>query len=269
MFTTILSLFERRELLWQFLTRNIKSRHRGSILGAAWLIFNPLLMLSLYVFAFGIVFGGRFTDSADETTLDFALGVFLGLNILGLIQGMIGVSPTIIVSQPNFVKKVVFPLEILPAATMGAFAFDLIIGLALCFLGVMIVGPGLSVTIVYTPLIIGPVFLIAIGLAWFLSALGVFIRDIGQMGSFLGLALLYSSGVFYSAEKVKSSAPAIWKFLQWNPLLQIIDSLRNVILWGGKPDWFSILYAWSFAMVIFFIGAWFFNRLRPAFADVL
>ena len=77
-------------------------------------------MLSLYVFAFGIVFGGRFTDSVDETTLDFALGVFLGLNILGLIQGMIGVSPTIIVSQPNFVKKVVFPLEILPAATMGA-----------------------------------------------------------------------------------------------------------------------------------------------------
>ena len=152
---------------------------------------------------------------------------------------------------------------------MGAFAFDLIIGLALCFLGVMIVGPGLSVTIIYTPLIIGPVFLIAIGLAWFLSALGVFIRDIGQMGSFLGLALLYSSGVFYSAEKVKSSAPAIWKFLQWNPLLQIIDSLRNVILWGGEPDWFSILYAWLFGMVIFFIGAWFFNRLRPAFADVL
>ena len=172
MITIIVSLFQRRELLWQFLTRNIKSRHRGSILGAAWLIFNPLLMLSLYVFAFGIVFGGRFTDSADETTLDFALGVFLGLNILGLIQGMIGVSPTIIVSQPNFVKKVVFPLEILPAATMGAFAFDLIIGLALCFLGVMIVGPGLSVTIIYTPLIIGPVFLIAIGLAWFLSALG-------------------------------------------------------------------------------------------------
>ena len=210
MITIIVSLFQRRELLWQFLTRNIKSRHRGSILGAAWLIFNPLLMLSLYVFAFGIVFGGRFTESADETTLDFALGVFLGLNILGLIQGMIGVSPTIIVSQPNFVKKVVFPLEILPAATMGAFAFDLIIGLALCFLGVMIVGPGLSVTIIYT-FDYWASFLIAIELM--VSALGVFIRDIGQMGSFLGLALLYSSGVFYSAEKLNLRM-AIWKFLQ-------------------------------------------------------
>ena len=119
---------------------------------------NPLLMLSLYVFAFGVVFGGRFTDSPDESTLDFALGVFLGLNILSLIQGIIGASPSIIVSQPNFVKKVVFPLEILPAANMGALAYDLLIGFALCLLGVMSVGPGLDISILYTPIIMGPVF---------------------------------------------------------------------------------------------------------------
>lgn len=269
MINTIISLSERRELLWQFLTRNIKSRHRGSILGAAWLVFNPLLMLSLYVFAFGVVFGGRFTDSPEESTLDFALGVFLGLNVLGLIQAIIGSAPTIIVAQPNFVKKVVFPLEILPAATMGALAYDLLIGFGLCLLGVVTLGPGLSSTVFYVPLIIGPVFLMALGLAWFLSALGVFIRDIGQVGSFLGLALLYSSGVFYSAEKAKASAPAIWKFLQWNPLLQIIDSLRQVILWGGHPDWLTMGYAWIFGFLTLFAGAWFFNRLRPAFADVI
>ena len=82
-----------------------KSRHRGSILGAFWLVANPLLMLGLYVFAFGVVFGGRFTDSPDESTIDYALGVFLGLNVLGLVSGIIGSSPGIIVSQPNFVKK--------------------------------------------------------------------------------------------------------------------------------------------------------------------
>ncbi len=80
------SLLTRRELLWQFLVRNIKARHRGSILCAFWLVANPLLMLGLYVFAFGVVFGGRFTDSADESTIDYALGVFLGLNVLGLIS---------------------------------------------------------------------------------------------------------------------------------------------------------------------------------------
>ena len=263
------SLFARRELLWQFLVRNVKSRHRGSILGAFWLLANPLLMLGLYVFAFGVVFGGRFTDSPEESTIDYALGVFLGLNVLGLISGIIGGSPGVIVGQPNFVKKVVFPLEILPAATMGALAYDLVISFGLCILGVLSVGPGLSFSCLYTPIILFPVFLIALGLAWFFSALGVFIRDIGQIGSFLGLALLYASGVFYSAEKAETMAPTIWKFLQWNPLLQIIDSLRQVILWGGEPNWISIGYAWIFGILTVLFGAWFFDRLRPAFADVL
>ena len=102
---------------------------------------NPLLMLGLYVFAFGVVFGGRFTDSPTESTLDYALGVFLGLSVLGLVSGIIGSSPAIIVSQPNFVKKVVFPLEILPAATMGALAYDLLISFSLCLIGVSLVGP--------------------------------------------------------------------------------------------------------------------------------
>ena len=265
----LITLFIKRELLWQFLVRNIKSRHRGSILGAFWLLANPLLMLALYVFAFGVVFGGRFTDSADESTLDYALGVFLGLSVLGLISGTIGSAPGIIVSQPNFVKKVVFPLEVLPAASVGALAYDLIIGLALCFGGIAFFGPGLSFSSLYTIVILGPVFLIGLGLGWFFAALGVFIRDISQLGSFLGLALLYSSGVFYSAEKAKSTAPGIWAFLQWNPLLQIIDSLRQVVLWGGIPNWGSIAYCWIFGFACLGIGAWFFNRLRPAFADVL
>jgi lipopolysaccharide transport system permease protein len=89
------------------------------------------------------------------------------------------------------------------------------------------------------------------------------------MASFLGLALLYSSGVFYSAEKAKESAPIIWTYLQWNPVLQIIDSLRQVILWGGQPNWPSLGYTWLFGIFILLLGAWFFHRLRPAFADVL
>ena len=265
----IKSIFRKRELLWQFLLRNVKQRHRGSVLGALWLIVNPLLMLGLYVFAFGIVFGGRFTDSPDESTLDYALGVFLGLSILGLVSGSIGVSPSIIVSQPNFVKKVVFPLEILPTAMIGALSYDLLIGLGLCLTGICFLGAGISVSFFLIPILIGPVFLIALGVSWFFSALGVFIRDVSHLGSFLGLALLYSSGVFYSAEKAREAAPGIWKFLQWNPLLQIIDSLRKVTIWGGEPDWGAIGYAWIFGIIVFLLGSWFFNRLRPTFADVL
>lgn len=265
----IRNLFKKKELLWQFLLRNVKSRHRGSILGSFWLLANPLLMLSLYVFAFGVVFGGRFTDSPDESTIDYALGVFLGLNVLGLVSGIIGAAPGIIVGQPNFVKKVVFPLEILPAATMGALSYDLLIGFSLSIVGVASLGQGINASLLYAPIILGPVFLIALGTAWFFSALGVFVRDLSQLGSFLGLTLLYSSGVFYSAEKASVAAPEIWTFLQWNPLLIIIDGLRQVILWGGDPNWGLIGYAWIFGFFILFLGSWFFNRLRPAFADVL
>ena len=105
MFDPIFSLFFKRELLWQFLVRNVKSRHRGSILGASWLIFNPLLMLGLYVFTFGVIFGGRFTDSPSESTIDFALGVFLGLNILGLIQGTIGASQQLLYHSQILLKR--------------------------------------------------------------------------------------------------------------------------------------------------------------------
>ena len=132
-----------------------------------------------------------------------------------------------------------------------------------------LLGPGLGLNCLFAPLLLLPVFLIGLGLSWFLSSFGVFVRDLSQLGSFLGLALLYASGVFYSAEKAKATAPGIWKFLQWNPLLQIIDSLRQVILWGGEPNFWAIGYAWTFGICILFSGAWFFHRLRPGFADVL
>ena len=263
------SLLKRHELLWQFLVRNIKSRHKGSILGAVWIIINPLLMLCLYVFAFGVVFGGRFTDSAEETTLDYALGVFLGLAVMGMISGVIGTAPSVIVNHPNFVKKVVFPLEILPTAMVGALAYELIISFCLCCLGVVFLGPGLFPSILFTPVILFPAFLISLGLSWFFSSLGVFIRDISHLGSFLSLALLYSSGIFYSAQKAEEIAPGFWFFLKWNPVLQIVDNLRQVILWGESPNWGFVVYAWAFGLLTLLLGGWFFNRLRPSFADVL
>ena len=132
--------------------------------------------------------------------------------MLGLVSGIIGASPGLIVGQPNFVKKVVFPLEVLPAAMTGALAYDLLIGLGLSLTGIAILGPGLTPNAFYVPIIVCPVFLMAFGLSWFFSALGVFVRDIGHLGTFLGLALLYSSGVFYSAEKAEAAAPGYGSF---------------------------------------------------------
>ena len=107
------------------------------------------------------------------------------------------------------------------------------------------------------------------GVSWFFSALGVFIRDFSQLGPFLGLALLYSSGVFYSATKAEKTAPHIWKFLQWNPILQIIDNLRSVTIWNSEINWQSVVFTWIVGIIFLIVGSLFFNRLRPTFADVV
>ena len=135
-----------------------------------------------------------------ESTLDFALGIFLGLNVLGLVSGIIGASPGLIVGQPNFVKKVVFPLEVLPAAMTGALAYDLLIGLGLSLTGIAILGPGLTPNAFYVPIIVCPVFLMAFGLSWFFSALGVFSGTLVIWALFSGW-LSFIRAVFFIRRK--------------------------------------------------------------------
>ncbi len=109
-FAFVRDLWRHRELLWQFSLREVELRHRGSHLGLIWSLLNPLLMLSLYVFVFGYIFGGRFGVLPNETRMDFALGVFLGLSIFQFLAETLSAAPNLIVVNPNFVKKVVFPL---------------------------------------------------------------------------------------------------------------------------------------------------------------
>ncbi len=258
-----------RHLLWQFLVRNVKTQHRGSYLGAFWLVANPLLMLGLYTFVFGVVFGGRFGVKPGETTLDYAFGVFLGLTVLNLFSATLGSAPGIIVGQPNFVKKVVFPVEVLPLAQVGALAHNMLISLGLCLVGVAFLGDGLSWQALWIPVILAPVLFLAIGVAWFLSALGVFLRDVNHVTQFLGMVALYSSGVFYSASKAREVAPEFWIVLKWNPLIHVIECLRQVTLWGQDLNFLHLGYAWGTGLLAFVLGAYVFQSLRPGFADVL
>ena len=194
-------LWQHRELLWQFTLRNVELRHRGSHLGLIWSFLNPLLMLGLYVMVFGYIFGGKFGIVPNETRVDYALGIFAGLTLLHFISEILTTSPAIIVGNPNFVKKVVFPLEILPAAAVGAALFHLLISLGLALAAVAIAGVPFSAAALWLPVILLPLVLLGLGVAWFFSALGVFLRDIGQIMQFLSMALMWCSGVFFSAEK--------------------------------------------------------------------
>ncbi|MGH8019679.1 MAG: ABC transporter permease [Opitutaceae bacterium] len=263
------SLLRNRELLWQFTERNVELRHKGSHLGLAWAVLNPLLLLALYVFAFGLVFGGSFRAVPNETPWDYALGVFLGLTIYHLLSEAIATAPFVIVGNTNFVKKVVFPLEILPVASVGASAVHFGISLILVMIGVGTVGPGFSASIVWLPVVIVPLLALSIGLAWMLSALAVFIRDIGQVVQAFTLVLLFASAIFYPAKDIQTNAPFAWTFLKFNPLLVAVDIARDATLWHRSPELDRIYFLYGCGGVVFLAGYWIFNRLRDGFADVV
>lgn len=260
------ALWRGRELLWQFTLRNVELRHKGSHLGLIWAVVNPLLMMSLYVFVFGYILGGSFNAIPNETKVDYALGIFLGLTIFHLVAEVLAVSPTLIVSNPNFVKKVVFPLELLPAASVGSAVFHMLISLALVLVGAALIGPGLTSDLIWLPFILLPLIPLALGASWLFSAIGVFFRDINQLVTFLSMVLMYASALFYSQSVIP---PAAWSILRFNPLLLAVELARNAVLWHRPMDLLNLGYLYGFSIVACVVGYGLFRRMSPTFADVL
>ena len=262
-------LWQHRELLWQFTLRNVELRHKGSHLGLVWSFLSPLLMLAIYVLVFGYIFGGRFGILPNETRIDYGLGIFFGLTLFHFFAEVLAVSPGVIVGNPNFVKKVIFPLEILPAASVLGALFHMFIGLGLLLVGILAFGPGLTVLALWLPLILVPVVLLVWGIGWLFSALGVFFRDLSQITQFLTMALMFSSAVFYSAQRIITASALGWSILRFNPVLLAIELARDVALWGRPPNLHHLAYLYIIGLTACYLGHAAFRRLRPAFADVL
>lgn len=177
-----------------------------------------------------------------------------------------GLSPTIIVSNPNFVKKVVFPLEVLPAANVLGAGFHMLISLGLLMIGNLLLGPGLTPLALWLPVILIPVILIALGASWLFAALGVFFRDVNQVMQFLTMALMFASAVFYSAKKIP---PEAWMFLRFNPLLLAIELARDAALWARPINLHHLAYLYATGLLACYFGHLAFSKMKPAFADVL
>lgn len=259
-------LIRQRELLRQFTHRQIHQRHKGSFLGFFWAFLNPLVTLALFTFVFGVIFEGRFGVLENETRLDYALGIFLGLSMFHLIAETLSLSPVLIVSNPNFVKKVVFPLEVLPAAAVGASVFHFLASIGLLLLGVIFLGPGLTLSALWLPVIVLPVILLALGLGWFFSALGVFIRDFGQAMPLVAQMLMYASAIFYPITLIPTK---IWTLLRFNPLLHAVDLARDTVLWHLPLSWEPLAYLYASSLLTCVAGFACFSRAKPAFADVV
>lgn len=259
----------KRDLWWQFTVRAVEMKHRGSYLGFTWAVLNPLLMAALYVVVFGVIFNGRFHAVPDETGVDYALGVFLGLVLFHLVTETLGAAPTFIVGQPNLVKKVVFPLEVLPLAQLGALWFHALISLALFGLASLIFGRGLSLAgLLWLPVILLPHLLLTLGLGWLLAALGVFFRDVVQVTPVLAQVLLWCSAIFFPPA-VFAPYPWAWAILKWNPVLHTVDLARHALLWEQPLNLVRLGYTWAAGAGLFLAGMAFFRATKRSFPEAL
>ena len=261
-----LPLWRDRALLWQMARREIEQQTRGSVLGRLWIGLEPLLMLGVFTVVFGMILQGDFGVSEHPGPFDYPLGIFAGLAILNLITGVMGISTQVILGHKNLVQKVVFPLEILPIVGAAPSLLRFIASLVLYILGLLLSGHGLSVYALWLPLIIAPVILLAVGLAWLLAALGTFFRDLAPTVGFLSLVLFYASAVFYPPDLIPEP---IYAWLRFNPILQAVVLWREATLWDQPVSLLALGYLWGCGLALALLGYTFFRKLQTSFADVI
>jgi lipopolysaccharide transport system permease protein len=260
------SLWGNRHLIAQLTRREVIGRYQGSFLGMGWSLFAPFLMLAVYTFIFSVVFKARWADGGEESNTGFAVVMFVGIIVHGLFAEALNRAPGLIASNANYVKKVVFPLEILPVVALSAALFHAAINVAV-LAGVYILYKGfVHWTAVFVPLVFLPLIFLSLGLAWMLASLGVFLRDVGQVIAIITTVMLFLSPVFYPLTAV----PELFRpFIEANPLTFIMGQAREVLVWGRIPDWQGLcVYALGAAVVAWAGYAWF-QKTRKGFADVL
>lgn len=234
-------------------------------MGLLWSFFNPVLMLTVYTFVFSVVFKARW-QGGSGSKVEFALVLFTGLLIFNLFSEVINRAPSLILSNANYVKKVIFPLEILPVIALGAAAFHMAISL-LVWLGFYLIFFGVpQATILALPLILIPLCLQILGLSWILASLGVYLRDVGQFIGVVTTVLMFLSPIFYPIGALPEQYQ--W-FMHLNPLTYIIEEARSLMIWGRGIDWLDWT-SWTVLSLVFaWIGFIWFQKTRKGFADVL
>lgn len=245
--------------------REVIGRYRGSILGLLWSFINPVLMLAIYTFVFGFVFKARWGQGSEDQT-QFAMVLFAGLIIYNLFAECISRAPTLILNNVSYVKKVVFPLEILPWVALGSALFHAAINLVVLLLFMTILGQAISWSLLWLPVLLLPFLLLIMGLSWFLASMGVFIRDIGQLVGMALTVLLFMSPIFYPLSALPES---VSRFLFLNPLTFMVEQLRQILLWHQPPDWLHLLIYYLVSIMTSWFGLLWFEKTRKGFADIL
>ncbi|MCE4068985.1 MULTISPECIES: ABC transporter permease [Pseudomonas] len=259
------SYWNNRGLLLALTKREVIGRYKGSLLGILWSLFNPILMLTVYTFFFSTVFKARWPGGSESKT-EFALVLFSGLLIFNFFAECLGRAPTLVLGNPNYVKKVVFPLETLPFVLVGAAGFHFIASLVVWLLFYLVFFGIPAIQVLYLPLILIPLVLLTLGFSWILASLGVYLRDVNQVVTAVIPALMLLSPVFYPISALPEQMHVIF---QLNPMTFLIEQTRGILIWKQHVQWDHWLVQTLASAVFAWIGYAWFQKTRKGFADVL
>jgi lipopolysaccharide transport system permease protein len=267
--TSFVALFNsfwlNRPLIYQMIRREVVGRYRGSVLGIVWSFFTPFFMLLVYTFVFSVIFKARW-GGVGESKVEFAVVLFAGMIVHSLFAEVLNRAPTLIQNNTNYVKRVVFPLEILSIVSLGSALFHTAISLIVLLLVITWFNGAIHLTALLIPLVWFPLILAALGFGWFLASLGVFLRDVGQVIGILTTVLMFLAPIFYPLDAIPEEYQ-VW--ILANPLTFIIIQSREVLVWGRPPDWYGLSLYMLFSLAVLWAGFWWFQKTRRGFADVL
>lgn len=263
------SLWRNRLLVRQMTKREVVGRYQGSFLGIGWSFLNPLLMLSVYTFVFSVVFKARWgvaPEGGEEGNFMFAIVLFVGMIVHALFAEILNRAPGLIISNVNYVKKVIFPLELLPVVVTGAALFHTLVSLMVWLLayGIFVGVPHWQLLLL--PVVLLPLVMLALGMAWFLASLGVFLRDVGQTVAIVTTVMMFLAPVFFP---VSSLPEEFQPLIMANPLTFIIEQARNVLVRGRLPDFSGLSVYFAVAFAVMWTGFAWFQKTRKGFSDVL
>ena len=259
------SLIEHRFVIGQLAKRAILGRYRGTILGLLWSLLTPLLLLAVYTFVFGTILQVRWTSQSGGNA-EFAAILFSGMLVHGILAECLTQASTLIVSNPQYVKKVVFPLEALPWVTVISAFFQGVISTGILLAYLLIAQGGIPWTAILFPIPLFALVFVCIAVGWLIAATAVYLKDIAQMMGLLSTVLFFMAPILYP----KSALPEEFQpLLYLNPLTYIIEQFRAVVLWGQLPDWTGLTLYTLAAIVAAWLSLAWFQKTRKGFADVL
>lgn len=262
----VASFWRNRNLIRNLVQREVIGRYKGSMLGIFWSLATPIFMLGIYTFVFSVVFKARWGEGGSDSKTEFALVLFAGLMVFNLFSECIGRAPGLILANVNYVKKVVFPLEVLPWVSVGSALFQFLVSL-----GVWLVAYGVLFGLPHwhallLPMVLVPLILFIMGLSWALASLGVYLRDVGQIIGVLITVLMFLTPIFYPAS---SLPPAFQSLIFLNPLTAPIEMTRDLMYWGRIPSLNLLALSAGGALGFALLGFAWFQKTRKGFADVL